>query len=128
MGISTTADRRVRAAWRPRGTSDRRELVVRRVINCSGPHIDVDHTTEPLLRQLRAEGLIVADRLRLGLAVDREMRLIGADGQLSNRLYASGPMTRGIFWEITAVPDIRVQSWALARRLSNAYWVSSEGL
>jgi uncharacterized NAD(P)/FAD-binding protein YdhS len=43
-------------------------------------------------------------------------------------LYALGPMTRGSFWEITAVPDIRVQTWALARRLSNAHWVAGEGL
>ena len=29
-------------------------------------------------------------------------------------------MTRGGLWEVVAVPDIRVQSWDLARRLSNA--------
>jgi hypothetical protein len=29
---------------------------------------------------------------------------------------------------VVAVPDIRVQSWDLARRLSNAQWVGGEGL
>ena len=43
-------------------------------------------------------------------------------------LYALGPMTRGAFWEIVAVPDIRQQTWNLARRLSNAHWVGGEGL
>lgn len=37
-------------------------------------------------------------------------------------------MTRGAFWEITAVPDIRVQAWRLARYLANAHWIDSEGL
>jgi uncharacterized NAD(P)/FAD-binding protein YdhS len=37
-------------------------------------------------------------------------------------------MTRGAFWEIVAVPDIRQQTWNLARRLSNAQWVGWEGL
>jgi uncharacterized NAD(P)/FAD-binding protein YdhS len=43
-------------------------------------------------------------------------------------LYAVGPLTRGAFWEITAVPDIRHQVWALARRLAGAHWVGGEGL
>ena len=38
------------------------------------------------------------------------------------------PLTRGTFWEITAVPDIRMQTWSLARRLANAHWVAGEGL
>jgi uncharacterized NAD(P)/FAD-binding protein YdhS len=37
-------------------------------------------------------------------------------------------MTRGAFWEIVAVPDIRTQTWNVARRLSNAHWVGGEGL
>ncbi|NII59039.1 putative NAD(P)/FAD-binding protein YdhS [Sphingomonas aerolata] len=37
-------------------------------------------------------------------------------------------MTRGGLWEVVAVPDIRQQSWDLARRLSNAQWVGGEGL
>jgi uncharacterized NAD(P)/FAD-binding protein YdhS len=41
---------------------------------------------------------------------------------------AIGPMTRGAFWEIVAVPDIRRQAWSVARRLSNAQWVEGEGL
>jgi uncharacterized NAD(P)/FAD-binding protein YdhS len=118
----------VRLHWRPRGSDAVEELQVRRVINCSGPQIDVARTGEPLLRQLRAAGLIAPDAARLGLAVDRMGRLIRADGAASERLFALGPLTRGTFWEITAVPDIRVQTWELARWLSNAHWVSGEGL
>ena len=54
-------------------------------------------------------------------------RVVADDGAPNDRLFALGPMTRGAFWEIVAVPDIRTQAWTLARRLSNAHWVA-EGL
>jgi uncharacterized NAD(P)/FAD-binding protein YdhS len=128
LGFDPLGSRLVEARWRARGRDDIERLPVRRVINCSGPRIDVNRTGEPLLRQLRADGLIVPDSAGLGLAVDQHSHLIGADGTASPRLFALGPMTRGTFWEITAVPDIRIQTWELARRLSNAHWVAGEGL
>jgi uncharacterized NAD(P)/FAD-binding protein YdhS len=33
-------------------------------------------------------------------------------------LFASGPLTRGAFWEIAAVPDIRRQCAALASHVA----------
>jgi uncharacterized NAD(P)/FAD-binding protein YdhS len=32
----------------------------------------------------------------------------------SRQIYALGPVTRGLFWEITSVPDIREQCWRVA--------------
>jgi uncharacterized NAD(P)/FAD-binding protein YdhS len=49
-------------------------------------------------------------------------------GEPTQTLRALGPMTRGTFWEIVAVPDIRRQTWAVVRKLSNAHWVGGEGL
>jgi uncharacterized NAD(P)/FAD-binding protein YdhS len=54
------------------------------------------------------------DPLGLGLDVDGECRLIGRNGEPDARLYAVGPITRGSFWESTAVPDIRDQVAAVA--------------
>jgi len=67
------------------------------------------------------------DRTDLPVAVVPALS-IAADGTSNDWLYALGPMTRGAFWEIVAVPDIRQQTWNLARRLSNAQWVGWEGL
>jgi uncharacterized NAD(P)/FAD-binding protein YdhS len=53
---------------------------------------------------------------------------LAADGSASDRLVVVGPMTRGAFWEIVAVPDIRRQVWSIARRLAHAEWVGGEGL
>lgn len=114
--------------WRPRGHDHAESLTVQRVINCTGPLGDLGRTSDPLLRDLTARGLIRADANRIGIDVDNQARTIAADGQPNDWLYALGPMTRGAFWEIVAVPDIRQQTWALARRLSNAHWVGGEGL
>ncbi|OHT19350.1 hypothetical protein [Edaphosphingomonas haloaromaticamans] len=114
--------------WRPRGAKATETLLARRVVNCSGPLIDLDRTEEPLLANLRARGVIRPDPSHIGLDVDPQARVIGRSGRADPRLFALGPLTRGAFWEVVAVPDIRVQTWNLARRLSNAHWIGGEGL
>lgn len=104
--------------WRPRGSDTTEALQVRRVVNCTGPEADIARAGDPLLDRLQAAGTIRPDALRLAIDVDDEARVIGADGALSDQLYAIGPMSRGHFWEIVAVPDIRLQVAALADRLT----------
>jgi uncharacterized NAD(P)/FAD-binding protein YdhS len=101
---------------------------VRRIINASGPQGDLLRTTEPLLCRLLERRLIRPDPLRIGIDVTQQSETIGANGEARPTLLALGPMTRGTFWEIVAVPDIRRQTWAVARKLSNAHWVGGEGL
>lgn len=72
---------------------------------------------DPLVRQLLGNGLVRTDPLGLGLDVDDQLAVRGSKGA-DDRLYALGPMVRGVFWECTAVPDIRVQAEALASRLA----------
>lgn len=118
----------VELVWRPRGGTAEERLSVARILNCTGPQGDLSRTDEPLLRALLARGTIRPDAEHLGLDVEAGCAVIAADGTPSERMFALGPMTRGAFWEIVAVPDIRRQTWDLARRLSNAHWVSGEGL
>jgi uncharacterized NAD(P)/FAD-binding protein YdhS len=123
-----TAAGRLRITYKPRGEPAERTITVRRAINCTGPQGNLAGTTDPLLSQLTRDGVIRPDRLAIGIDVDAASRTIASDGTPNERLYAIGPMTRGASWEIVAVPDIRQQVWALARRLSNAHWVGGEGL
>jgi uncharacterized NAD(P)/FAD-binding protein YdhS len=118
----------VDVVWRPRGADEARSLRVQRIVNCTGPQGDLARTTDPLIRTLHARGLIRPDSARLGIDVDADARTIAANGESNDWLLALGPMTRGAFWEIVAVPDIRAQTWSVARRLSNAHWVGWEGL
>jgi uncharacterized NAD(P)/FAD-binding protein YdhS len=66
---------------------------------------------------LLADGLAQADPLRLGLVTDENGALISADGSMSNIMFAIGPLRRGMLWESTSIPEIRVQAAALADAL-----------
>ncbi len=124
--VATAPDGTV--AWRARGSDRIEHLTAARVVNCTGPQGDLLRSGEPLLRDLMTRGLVRPDPLRLGIDVDPATHLIGRDGVPHPRLHAIGPMTRGAWWEVVAVPDLRVQAWRFARALTNAHWVGGEGL
>ncbi len=52
--------------------------------------------------------------------VTADGRLIAADGVASSALFAIGPAARGALWEVTAVPDLRLQARRLGRLLAGA--------
>lgn len=108
----------VEVQFRPRGSETLQMLRVCRVVNCSGPGADYDRVQEPLIRSLLAEGIVRPDALRLGLDVTGNCALLHRDGAISRRLFAVGPVTKGAFWEMTAVPDIRRQTEKLAEYLA----------
>jgi uncharacterized NAD(P)/FAD-binding protein YdhS len=95
-------------------------LQAARVINCSGPGLDGDQGGDPLVRSMLDRGLVRQDDLRLGLEVTEDSALVGQNGQATPGLFALGPPTRGMFWEITAVPDIRLQAEQLAATITGA--------
>jgi len=126
--VAEEQDGHIAVTVKKRGESSSERLRFRRAINCTGPQGNLAAARDPLLRQLTASGAIRPDALLIGIDVDAQSRTIAAHGVRNDNLYAIGPMTRGEFWEIVAVPDIRQQVWALARRLSNAHWIGGEGL
>ncbi|MGQ4828280.1 hypothetical protein, partial [Enterococcus faecalis] len=69
-------------------------------------------------RALLERGTIRPDAHRLGLDVDPMWRVCGTLGVPAARIFAVGPLTKGIAWEMIAVPDIRRQVWGLAQTLS----------
>ncbi|MEA3037132.1 MAG: hypothetical protein QOH04_2909 [Sphingomonadales bacterium] len=87
-------------------------------VNCTGPEGAIARVEDPLIRQLLASGLARPDPLGAGLDVDEDSLLVGADGNPSPRLFAVGPLTRGAFWEIVAVPDIRRQVRDVVRAIA----------
>ena len=87
------------------------------VVNCTG----LDRCTvkaSPLLTGLAGRGLLQPDPFGLGIVVDDTAAVLPADGARAVRLFALGPLTAGQGWEITAVPDIRVQARAVAERIN----------
>jgi uncharacterized NAD(P)/FAD-binding protein YdhS len=72
---------------------------------------NIRRTSNPLLRSMLADGLVSPDPLDLGLAAD-------TDDRVGERLWALGPLTKGMYWEMTAVPDIRTQAERIAVHIS----------
>jgi uncharacterized NAD(P)/FAD-binding protein YdhS len=100
----------VHATWSPRGGGALIERDFAVAVNCTGPRADLAACGEPLIESLIAAGLIRADDCALGLDVDSRSRAIGRDGEPSPTLFAIGPIARGHLFEVTSVPDIRIQA------------------
>lgn len=93
------------------------ELSAGWLINCSGPGTDITVAADPLGRDLLDQGLVRPDRLRLGLDADSHGALREAGGRPASDIFTLGPTLRGHWYETTAIPEIRDQAAALARRL-----------
>lgn len=107
----------VRATVRPRGSHERKTIDVARVYDCGGVTVDVATSSNPVIRDLIANGIGRPDPLHIGLDVDEHCFVTGGSGKPSSHLLAVGPLTRGRFFEIEAVPDIRRQCAEIAQRV-----------
>jgi uncharacterized NAD(P)/FAD-binding protein YdhS len=110
--------RRLEISHRQRGSFVRHRLEVGAIVNCTGTALDVARSAEPLIAQLRTAGLVRPNPTGLGFDVDKKGRLVGMDGSVAPSLFSLGPPTQGMWWETTAVPEIRVQAEALAKILT----------
>jgi uncharacterized NAD(P)/FAD-binding protein YdhS len=66
------------------------------------------------MTRLLERGQVRLDRHQLGLEVTPALQAISRSGAATPGLWALGPLVRGVFWECTAVPDIRLQAVQLA--------------
>jgi uncharacterized NAD(P)/FAD-binding protein YdhS len=104
--------------FRPRGQKEKTIFPTGLAIDCSGRRTDpVAGKKDPLVGGLLAAGLVRADSLGLGFDSDGENRLVAADGRVTPGFWAAGPLVRGAAWENTAVPELRQEATALAKRL-----------
>ncbi|MET0431030.1 MAG: hypothetical protein ABWZ86_01025, partial [Hyphomicrobium sp.] len=106
--------------YRRRGKYEIETTDVQGITDCTGFSIDISKARNPLVRSLLDRGLARPDRLGLGFDVDSIGAVINARGQPAPDIFAIGPLTRGAFWEITGIPDIRAQCEHLAKRLARS--------
>ncbi|WP_160000640.1 FAD/NAD(P)-binding protein [Roseomonas sp. 18066] len=92
-------------------------LSVARIILCTGPEGGAAWREAAPVAGMLAAGLLAPDALGLGLSVSPEGVALDAAGQQVAGIDVLGPLTRGALWEITAVPDIRLQVAGLADRI-----------
>lgn len=100
---------RIDVEYRRRGSTQSQDEGFAYAFNCTGPLHAIDRTRDPLLGSLMRAGAVRPDELGMGIDVDERSRAVGAE-----RLWALGPLTKGRYWEIVAVPDIRMQAAAVA--------------
>jgi uncharacterized NAD(P)/FAD-binding protein YdhS len=117
LGVEATSQTAI-VRYRPRGQADIIELEAQRVIDATGIAAPTQ-CSDQLLRRILERHLIRPDRHHLGLDVTPDLRAIGVAGTASRGLWALGPMARGVFWECTAVPDIRRQAMELAGHIAD---------
>ena len=96
--------------YRRRGASQRRTETFGFAFNCTGPLHSIARSKDPLLRSLLDAGHVRPDHLGIGLQIDGTCRA-------GEHLWAMGPLTKGRYWEIIAVPDIREQAAAVAESI-----------
>lgn len=106
----------IEVTYRRRGAAQAQTDSFAYVFNCTGPLHSITRSKDPLLRSLLDAGGVTPDHLGIGVEITD-------DGRAGPRLWAMGPLTKGRYWEIIAVPDIREQAAAvaddIARELAN---------
>lgn len=106
------------ATLAPRGDARSITLTAAHVINCTGPEIDPTKVDDPLLQDLLATGVARVDPLHLGLDSTRDYRLINREGHPWPNLHLVGTLQRPLYWECTAVPELRTHAKRCADTLT----------
>ncbi len=58
--------------------------------------------------------MIEPDELQAGINADASTGRIIHDGRISNNMFTLGSNLKGVLWESTAVPELRVQAERMA--------------
>lgn len=91
------------------------KIFVSRVINCTGPESNIKLSESQLLKKCLEKGIISQDEFYLGFnANPTNFQLIGLNGEVQNNIFTLGTNLKGIFWESTAVNELRSQAENLA--------------
>jgi uncharacterized NAD(P)/FAD-binding protein YdhS len=89
------------------------------LINGTGPATDITTAASSLLRNLFTSGLARPDALRLGIDATPCGAVLDRSGSPTEGLFTLGPPLRGLWYETTAIPEIRGQAAALAQRITS---------
>lgn len=108
---------RFHVTLRPRHSRQPMTQAFDAVINCTGPNPDPSRSDSAFLRSGLEGGLLAVDASGVGLAVDAQSHTLRSDGSANERILALGPVTKGRFAEVVAVPQITVHLQALIGRL-----------
>ncbi len=98
-------------------TKKDRIVKANRVINCTGPETDITMVNDEFIKNLLKQGFIAPDELKLGMNALPDGTIIQKDNSISPLLFTLGTNLKGILWESTAVPELRLQAQQLATEI-----------
>ncbi len=87
------------------------------LVNCIGSQSNFEKIDSPFIKNLIKRNHIRNDELALGIKADPNYMVTDRTGSPSRVVYTLGTALKGLFWETTAVPEIREQARDLALRL-----------
>lgn len=102
---------------RLRKSSAIKNLNVSRVVNCTGPQTNYKDLQDELVVNLLSKKMIIPDDLKMGIKTTLNGQILQNEQQPSSDIYALGSLLRGVLWETTAVPEIRVQAESIAQQI-----------
>jgi uncharacterized NAD(P)/FAD-binding protein YdhS len=94
-----------------------RTLKVSKIVNCTGPQINFSELNEALIKSLLRHGLIFPDDLKMGIKAGPAGNVVNSSGETVPNLYAVGSLLRGVLWETTAVPELRINTENVAAQI-----------
>lgn len=96
--VSATCDGSVLSVTlRRRGSGERHRKNFDAIVNCTGPRLRPDRSTNLFVTTLAARGYATPHPIGIGFRVDDECRAIGAGGRADPHLRIVGPLTYGAF-------------------------------
>ena len=107
----------------PRHKPGLMQIAARHVVVTTGPDHGTALARNPVLASLAAQGLIRADHLALGLAVDARAQAVQAGGSSSPTLLVVGPLARSHYGELMGLPQVAAQPDQIAAQL--AAWAAA---
>jgi len=84
------------------------------IVNCTGAGRVERALRELPLAGLYARGLIEPEPLGYGIRADADFGVLNVRGRRVDRLWAIGPLVRGLRFEATAVPELRAMAHTVA--------------
>ncbi len=100
-----------------RGKNRIKNLIVNKIINCTGPQSSLKTIDSPLLTNLCKRDLVCPHDLGTGIAVRADGQVLDKSGQAVEGLFAIGRLQKEELLESVAVPELREQALDLANKI-----------
>jgi uncharacterized NAD(P)/FAD-binding protein YdhS len=103
-----------------RKNAESKTLAVSRIINCTGPQINYKEVNDEFVKNLLSRDLIAADDLKMGIKALPGGQVLSKEGRSVKNMYAVGSLLRGVLWETTSVPDLKINAENVAEQISRS--------